>query len=192
MVWWPARSYPLAYTFLKTVTSAVTVGCDSSRTFIMQSRLFFLLKCFLTVLRAVFWLRPFLVLFSMKSIKKRSTLNEVLLWYPVSAGFCKTPARPVGRGAGGFPVAPGPVAGPALGSRLSEWTRHPPQPPRRGVACSPLPRRQQNLCELCTQAHLCTQHPGGRGRLGMRCLDTVRLEPSHSLGSPSLASPGSL
>ena len=51
---------------------------------------------FLTVLRAVFWLRPFLVLFSMKSIKKkRSTLNEALSWYHVSAGSCETPTLPV-------------------------------------------------------------------------------------------------
>lgn len=63
----------LAYTFLNTVTSAVAVGflCGSSKTFMMQSCLFFSVKMFLTVLRAVFWLRPFLVLFSMKSIKKK-------------------------------------------------------------------------------------------------------------------------
>lgn len=70
---WQVISFFLAYTFLNTVISAVTVGfflCDSSKTFIMQSCLFFSVKMFLTVLRAVFWLRPFLVLFSMKSIKK--------------------------------------------------------------------------------------------------------------------------
>ena len=36
----------------------------------------FPVKMFLTVLTAVFWLRPFLVLFSMKSIKKKK--EEVL------------------------------------------------------------------------------------------------------------------
>lgn len=104
---------------------------------------------FLTVLRAVFWLRPFLVLFSMKSIKKkkRSTLNEALSWYHVSAGFCETPTLPASvTRCLWFPRSPGDQrAGPAL-CRLRAGGPAAPLSLEEDVACPSPGSPQGGVC----------------------------------------------
>ena len=118
----------------------------------------FSVKMFLTVLRAVFWLRPFLVLFSMKSIKKkkRSPLHEALSWYHVSAGFCETPTCACSHAALG-------TSGQAQRCAASEQVglQH-PRPWRRMRPS--LPRQPSRGCVylcVCVGASVCVQRSRG-------------------------------
>lgn len=77
----------------------------------MQSCLFFSVKMFLTVLRAVFWLKTISCSVFNEINKKRNTLNLVFGMVSRPSEFPRTPA-PWGRGAHGRP-RPGRLGAPA-------------------------------------------------------------------------------